>query len=1166
MVADAWTAESPTRSGTARAREKYLTGERLDPAAPVRDSVLASWQRCRGLGTDPSGGDLPYAPEREPYEQLLAAADPVLTRLQQTLAWTRISVLLTDPAARVLDRRVGEPALRRHLDAVQLAPGFGYAEDAAGTNGIGTCLAEGRPITVHSGEHFTDRLQPFACAAAPVRDPLTGDIQGILDLTCWQSDAHPMMLRLLRGAVRGIEELLYLQHGEEQRELAAAGAVRSRWAAGAGGSRGTAGTVGGAPVAGAGGALADTELEALVDGAAVLLAAGRGGASGVPLGRAGTAQLLCRPARHGTAQPGRGPGTEPGLRREWDSAGFAVEAVAPPRRNDSRPDPLPHRPATAHPDVFPQYARPSPETPGETPTSSGGTGSTRPTRAHLEPRTASSEPPDSPQDKPNPPHPEADPALGADEAPKSRRDKPNRPRPEADPTLGADQAPPAHARTNTRPVDDTTTRNGPSTNPHMTANTTSRPEADAPEASDLRPGAATPTGPTANPRPAAGATTRAGIWARLRRLAEAAEAHTGADLPVRSSRDADSPAPSPAAPGTSEGPRAEAPTAGGSPTAPLPVPLPSPPAPLESPSSALHGVVLVGDARAGRLVVAARRRLALLREAGVAIGRTLDVARTAEELAAFAVPRLAHHAVVDLCEWVLSVEDPPPPPERPSPSGPLPQVRRVALRTLLDSPPERWVGARVQPSLSEPTDPRAACLYRRQPVLAPICAGAGAAPDSGADHTLSVPLLSGGRLLGVVTLHRPAGADAFGEDDVALVQELAARTALCLDNARRAARERALALTLQHSLLPGALPRQRAMEFAHRYLPAPNGVGGDWYDVIPLSGARVALAVGDVVGHGLHAAATMGRLRTAIRNFSTLDLPAEELLGHLDALVDSWDRETGGGDACGAGGVLGATCLYAVYDPVSRICTLAGAGHPRPLLLLPDGGAEFLELPQGPPLGLGGSPFEAVERELPEGSQLVLYTNGLLGCREQDVDTGLERLRSALSGHPERLPEQICAAALTELLPCRPRDDVALLVARPRPLDACHVASWEVPLDPAEVSALRSAVARQLARWGLEELVFTTELIVSELITNAIRYTAGPAQLRLLRDQSLICEVADSTSTSPRLRRARGTDEGGRGLFLVAQLAHRWGTRYTRTGKVIWAEQPLPPGAADRQD
>jgi anti-sigma regulatory factor (Ser/Thr protein kinase) len=368
-----------------------------------------------------------------------------------------------------------------------------------------------------------------------------------------------------------------------------------------------------------------------------------------------------------------------------------------------------------------------------------------------------------------------------------------------------------------------------------------------------------------------------------------------------------------------------------------------------------------------------------------------------------------------------------------------------------------------------------------------------------------------------------------------------------------------MAVSLQRSLLPHGLPEQNALEVGYRYLPAQAGVGGDWFDVIPLPGARVALVVGDIVGHGMHAAATMGRLRTAVHNFSMLDLPPDDLLAHLDDLVARIDKDETAPGATGAT-IAGATCLYAIYDPVARTCELARAGHLPPALVRPDGTSEFLDVPAGPPLGLGGLPFESVERELPEGSRLVLYTDGLVEDRARDIDVGLELLRQALAG-PDRTPEQTCDTVLAELLPQVPKDDIALLVARTRALPDDRIARWEVPTDPAAVARVRGAATEQLERWGLDDLAFTTELILSELITNAIRHASGPIEVRLLMDRALICEVADTSSTSPHLRYAATTDEGGRGLFLVAQLAEQWGTRYTASGKIIWTEQRIPaPG------
>jgi len=553
---------------------------------------------------------------------------------------------------------------------------------------------------------------------------------------------------------------------------------------------------------------------------------------------------------------------------------------------------------------------------------------------------------------------------------------------------------------------------------------------------------------------------------------------------------------------------------------------------------------------------AARRRLKLLYDASVAVGTTLDVTRTAEELAQAAVPRFADYVTVDLVEAVLSGEEPPA--ERGA------QMRRAAVAGIREDHPFYPVGRLVT---LVPSTPRARSLESGRPVLEtdlhPAVAAwqeqdaetANRVIEQGIHSLITVPLSARGVLLGLATFWRSEKPEPFEGDDLSLAEELVARAALCIDNARRYTREHAMAVTLQHSLLPHGLPEQSALDVAYRYLPAQAGVGGDWFDVIPLPGARVAMVVGDVVGHGLHAAATMGRLRTAVHNFSTLDLPPDELLGHLDELVSRIDLDE---TATGSGGaVTGATCLYAIYDPVSQVCTMARAGHPPPALVHPDGTVEFPDLPAGPPLGLGGLPFSSAELKLPEGSQLVLYTDGLIEDRERDIDDGLELLRGALA-HPGRAPEDTCEAVLDALLPADPKDDIALLVARTQVLPADQVAAWEVPSDPAAVGEVRAAVARQLEQWGLDEAAFVTELILSELVTNAIRYATGPIRVRLLRDRSLICEVSDTSSTSPHLHYAANTDEGGRGLFLVAQFAERWGTRYTATGKVIWSEQPLP--------
>ncbi|MFE3389059.1 SpoIIE family protein phosphatase [Streptomyces anulatus] len=565
----------------------------------------------------------------------------------------------------------------------------------------------------------------------------------------------------------------------------------------------------------------------------------------------------------------------------------------------------------------------------------------------------------------------------------------------------------------------------------------------------------------------------------------------------------------------------------------------------------------------------ARRLLALVNEAGASIGSTLDVQRTAQELADFAVPRFADFVFVDLLENPFGGDRP----GAPAPAeGERPAMRRAGMSSVREGCPEAVV--RVGETVDFVPPPHDAhFLLDGDPVLLPALD-----PDShgwtveqperaarlrefGLHSLISVPMRARDTVLGLTTFMRSQNPVPFDEDDVAPARELVARAAVCVDNARRYTREHTAALVLQRSLLPHTLRGGTALDVASSYLPADakDGVGGDWFDVIPLSGARVGLVIGDVVGHGIGAAATMGRLRTAVQTLADMDLPPDELLARLDDLVLRLSEEERAGGPAERGGttVVGATCLYAVYDPASGCCTMARAGHPPPVVVTPDNTVSFPDLPTGPPLGLGGLPFESLEIELPEGSLLGLYTDGLIEGADKDLGRGMERLGRAVSRDGMPLKD-LCPAVVEELLPVPQPDDIALLLARTHRLSPEHLASWDVPVDPAAVGETRAKVSRRLEAWGLEDLSMTTELIVSELVTNAIRYGAGPVRLRLLFQSALTCEVSDASNTSPRLRHARTTDEGGRGLFLVAQLAHRWGTRYTPQGKIIWAEQPLP--------
>ncbi|GGW16041.1 histidine kinase [Streptomyces libani subsp. rufus] len=551
----------------------------------------------------------------------------------------------------------------------------------------------------------------------------------------------------------------------------------------------------------------------------------------------------------------------------------------------------------------------------------------------------------------------------------------------------------------------------------------------------------------------------------------------------------------------------------------------------------------------------ARGRLSFLYEAGMRIGTTLDVRRTAEELAEVAVPRLADVVTVELLDSVLRGQEP---------TSAVREMRRTALRASRDGHPLQPVGDPIRFVMAD--TPMVSALRQGKAVLVPDLhsaqdwraqdpEGALRALEYGIRSLITVPLRARGVVLGMVNFWRGATSPRFDEEDVAVAEELVARAAVAIDNARRYSREHALAMTLQRNLLPVGLPEQNALEIASRYLPAQSGVGGDWFDVIPLPGFRVALVVGDIVGHGLQAAVTMGRLRTAVLNFSSLDLAPDELLGHLDEMVTRLDTQGGPTDDDRVP-LTGATCLYAIYDPVGGHCTLSRAGHLAPAVVDPGGTVTFPDLPLSPPLGVGGHPFEAGELDLPEGSRLVLFTDGLVEDRGRDIDEGLELLSSAIA-HVDRTPEETCRALVETMLPGHPRDDVALLVARTRLLSPSSVATWDVPFDAEAVPRVRREVSRRLADWGLEGMAFATELIVSELLTNAIRYGAPPVRVRLLLGRTLVCEVSDGSNTSPRLRRAASTDEGGRGLFLVSQFADLWGTRYASRGKVIWTEQSL---------
>jgi len=417
----------------------------------------------------------------------------------------------------------------------------------------------------------------------------------------------------------------------------------------------------------------------------------------------------------------------------------------------------------------------------------------------------------------------------------------------------------------------------------------------------------------------------------------------------------------------------------------------------------------------------ANARLDLLQRAGSQIGATLDVHRTAEELAALAVPELADRATVDLLHPLLQDED-----LAGVDPGEL-QFRRVAVRDAGTAATVSFaVGDLISMQLSRHP---AVALSRSEPVLARSPAEvrqSGLSPghlqsllDRGVHTFMAVPLIARGVTLGVTVLLRAENPEPYDEADVRLASDLAARAAVHIDNARLYTREHDAGITLQRSLLPRDVPPVPGLDIAYRYQPASQAaeIGGDWFDVIPLDSGQVALAIGDVTGHGIHAAATMGQLRTTTAALARLGCPPDEVIHQLSTLVAATGQEAG------------ATCIHAVYDPRSRRCRLANAGHLPPALRHPDGRTEFIDLPAGLLLGAGQSRTETIDRQLSPGSILALYTDGLIERPGEDITIGLSRLARALADGPAESMDELCDSVLASLAP-RPRDDVALLLAR----------------------------------------------------------------------------------------------------------------------------------------
>ncbi|MFF7308770.1 SpoIIE family protein phosphatase [Streptomyces sp. NPDC008137] len=584
------------------------------------------------------------------------------------------------------------------------------------------------------------------------------------------------------------------------------------------------------------------------------------------------------------------------------------------------------------------------------------------------------------------------------------------------------------------------------------------------------------------------------------------------------------------------------------------------------------GTDITSRRAAAREAAAARRNLALLNEAGARIGNSLDLETTARQLLDVVVPGFCDLATVDLYQGLLAGDETPP-----GLADGSAELRRVAFASAVSDEPFAGTGVPVSVGAVHHypfNSPCADALRTARPQFVP-------GEDGGlVQSTLAVPMVAHDTVVGLVQFARTKGSEPFGDRDRDLAVELAARAAVCIDNARLYRREHERALILQRSLLPPGDPEASGLDIACRYLPGnvntgrPSEVGGDWFDVIELPGHRTALVVGDVMGRGLRAAVAMGELRTAVRTLAQLDLEPAEVLSQLDEIARGLGAPGGVTQATRAARrpreadlseVYLATCVYAVYDSVTRRCTFANAGHLPPVLVEPGESALMLDVPPGMPLGVGGEPFEEVEVELPEGALLALYTDGLVESRDHPLDEGLQAFVSALSDPGQPL-EDVCDHVLNTLDTHHGEDDIALLMARVQGLPNESVGDWTLPREPRSVGRAREYARAQLLSWDMEPLVDTTELLVSELVTNALRYGEGEIRLRLLLDRTLVCEVWDSGLVQPRRRRARDTDEGGRGLQLVGLLSAAWGSRRTPLGKTVWFELPLPGGETKLTD
>jgi Stage II sporulation protein E (SpoIIE)/GAF domain/Histidine kinase-like ATPase domain len=579
-------------------------------------------------------------------------------------------------------------------------------------------------------------------------------------------------------------------------------------------------------------------------------------------------------------------------------------------------------------------------------------------------------------------------------------------------------------------------------------------------------------------------------------------------------------------------------------------------------------------------------RASLLSRAGMLLGTSLDTGRTLAAIAELLVPSFADHCVVDLLNEVGALER----------TVTVRMDHARARRTSSPGDDDRRISypsehpCAVALATGRPAVAHAEQLAAIRPVI-PKPGGRAHPLLTDAATMIAVPLLGPRGIKGVLAVAVDNQDRRFGDSDVELVEEVAARAGFALENAALYERMRSLALTLQRQLLPSYLPVVDGVDVRVGYNPGDESdVGGDLYDVVELTSGRIGIAIGDVQGRGTHAAAVMGQLRAALRAYAVLDLEPGQMMTYLDELVRGLNE------------ALLVTCIYAVYDPFTRECVLSNAGHPPPLLAGPHG-CHPMEVPPDVPLGVGGVAFNDHSFVVAPGDTIVLYTDGVVERRDRSVDEGVRALCDALEAlGGQASPGALCRATLR--VADGPTDDDRAVLAMRTGIGPLPLWRISLPASPQSAASARGHARAVLRQWGIEGLAETVELLVSELVTNAVRHASGPgptprfpvdggdlpedldalertllgeADLDGLLENAMLdgavplrhtdrrievairrgvtalwVEVHDQDMRLPRVRTATSSDEGGRGLFLVEQLSRRWGTRTTPTGKAVW--------------